>query len=55
MEAGDIIEEAIGAINEITIGTIIAPRNGLSCFLVCFNVSFTPSINRPDFFGDSLI
>lgn len=35
MEAGDIIEEAIGAINEIAIGTIIAPRNALSCFLVC--------------------
>ena len=49
-------EKAIGTINEAAISAIIAPRNPPSCcFISCFTVSVTPSINRPDFHSGSAV
>ena len=49
-------EKALGTINEAAISAIIAPRNPPSCcFISCFTVSVTPSINRPDFHSGSAV
>ena len=44
---GCISEEVISAINEASIGAMIAPRNAPS-FFSCFHVSVATSINRPE-------
>ena len=47
-------KKAIDTINEGTIGTIIAPRNPLSCFVIpCFTVSVVPSMKKLRFSSDS--
>ena len=41
-------EEAIGCVNEASIGDKKGRRNPLSCFFIsCFTVSVSPSINTP--------
>ena len=53
---GCINEEAIDAINRAAIDAIIAQRNPPYCFFIlCFNVSIAPSINRLGFSSDFTI
>ena len=47
--AGCISKKGIGAIIEVAIAAIIAPRNPRSSFFIsCFSASVGPQINRPE-------